>query len=62
MFTVQKALPLFHEGGAIILNGSIVSIRGNVRFGVYGASKAAVRSLARTWLLELKISTFASTC
>ena len=54
MFTVQKALPLFREGGAIILNGSIVSIKGTAQFGVYSASKAAVRSLARTWLLELK--------
>lgn len=54
MFTVQKALPLFRQGGAIILNGSIVSIKGTAQFGVYSASKAAVRSLARTWLLELK--------
>ncbi len=54
LFTVQKALPLFREGGAIILNGSIVSIKGTAQFGVYSASKAAVRSLARTWLLELK--------
>ena len=47
-------MPLFREGGAIILNGSIVSIKGTAQFGVYSASKAAVRSLARTWLLELK--------
>ncbi|MDE1155027.1 MAG: SDR family oxidoreductase [Acidobacteriaceae bacterium] len=54
LFTVQKALPLFRDGGSIILNGSIVSIKGTPQFGVYSASKAAVRSLARTWLLELK--------
>jgi NAD(P)-dependent dehydrogenase (short-subunit alcohol dehydrogenase family) len=54
LFTVAKALPLFREGGAIILNGSIASIKGTAQFGVYSASKAAVRSLARTWLLELK--------
>ena len=54
LFTVQKALPLFSDGGAIILNGSIAGIKGTPQFGVYSASKAAVRSLARTWLLELK--------
>jgi NAD(P)-dependent dehydrogenase (short-subunit alcohol dehydrogenase family) len=54
LFTVQKALPLFRDGGAIILNGSIAGIKGTPQFGVYSASKAAVRSLARTWLLELK--------
>jgi NAD(P)-dependent dehydrogenase (short-subunit alcohol dehydrogenase family) len=54
LFTVQKALPLFNDNGSIILNGSIASIKGFPSFGVYSASKAAVRSLARTWLLELK--------
>jgi NAD(P)-dependent dehydrogenase (short-subunit alcohol dehydrogenase family) len=54
LFTVQKALPLFRDGGAVILNGSIAGIKGTPQFGVYSASKAAVRSLARTWLLELK--------
>src|SRR5579872_4540027 len=54
LFTVQKALPLFNNNGSIILNGSIASIKGFPRFGVYSASKAAVRSFARTWLLELK--------
>jgi NAD(P)-dependent dehydrogenase (short-subunit alcohol dehydrogenase family) len=54
LFTVQKALPLFNNNGSIILNGSIAGIKGSPRFGVYGASKAAVRSFARTWLLELK--------
>jgi len=54
LFTVQKALPLFNDNGSIILNGSIASIKGIPSLGVYSASKAAVRSLARTWLLELK--------
>jgi NAD(P)-dependent dehydrogenase (short-subunit alcohol dehydrogenase family) len=51
---VQKALPLFNDNGSIFLNGSIASIKGFPAFGVYSASKAAVRSFARTWLLELK--------
>lgn len=54
LFTVQKALPLFNDNGSIILNGSIASIKGFPSFGVYSASKAALRSFARTWLLELK--------
>ncbi|SEG02877.1 NAD(P)-dependent dehydrogenase, short-chain alcohol dehydrogenase family [Bryocella elongata] len=54
LFTVQKALPLFNKDGAIIINGSIASIKGFPSFGVYSASKAALRALARTWLLELK--------
>jgi NAD(P)-dependent dehydrogenase (short-subunit alcohol dehydrogenase family) len=54
LFTVQKALPLFNDNGSIFLNGSIASIKGFPTFGVYSASKAAVRSFARTWLLELK--------
>src|SRR5882724_4005989 len=54
LFTVRKALPLFNDNGAIILNGSIASIKGFPAFGVYSASKAAVRSFARTWLVELK--------
>lgn len=53
-FTVQKALPLIPAGGAIVLNASIVSIKGMPAFGVYSATKAAVRSLARTWTSELK--------
>ncbi|HVW07013.1 MAG TPA: SDR family oxidoreductase [Bryobacteraceae bacterium] len=53
LFTVQKALPLFSRNGSIILNGSIASVKGFPRFGVYSASKAAVRSFARTWLVEL---------
>ena len=54
LFTVQKALPLFNNNGSIILNGSIAGVKGFPAFGVYSASKAAVRSFARTWLVELK--------
>jgi NAD(P)-dependent dehydrogenase (short-subunit alcohol dehydrogenase family) len=54
LFTVQKALPLFNDGGSIFMNASIASIKGFPAFGVYSASKAAVRSFARTWLMELK--------
>jgi NAD(P)-dependent dehydrogenase (short-subunit alcohol dehydrogenase family) len=54
LFTVQKALPLFNDGGSIILNGSIASVKGFPAFGVYDASKAAVRSFARTWTVDLK--------
>jgi NAD(P)-dependent dehydrogenase (short-subunit alcohol dehydrogenase family) len=53
-FTVQKALPLMPDGGAIVLNASIVSVKGMPAFGVYSATKAAVRSFARTWTNELK--------
>jgi NAD(P)-dependent dehydrogenase (short-subunit alcohol dehydrogenase family) len=54
LFTVQKALPLLSEGGAIVLNSSIVNTKGMAGFGVYSATKAAVRSFARTWTTELK--------
>ena len=54
LFTVQKALPLFNDGGSIFMNGSIASIKGFPAFSVYSASKAAVRSFARTWLVDLK--------
>jgi NAD(P)-dependent dehydrogenase (short-subunit alcohol dehydrogenase family) len=54
LFTVQKALPLFNDGGSIILTGSIASVKGIPSFGVYCASKAAIRSFVRTWTLELK--------
>jgi NAD(P)-dependent dehydrogenase (short-subunit alcohol dehydrogenase family) len=54
LFTVQKALPLFADGGSIILNASVASIKGFANFGVYNASKAAVRSFARTWTNDLK--------
>jgi NAD(P)-dependent dehydrogenase (short-subunit alcohol dehydrogenase family) len=49
LFTVQKALPLMPEGSCIVINGSIASIKGIPAFGVYAASKAALRSFARTW-------------
>ncbi len=54
LFTVQKALPLFKDGGSIIMTGSVASIKGFEQFGVYNASKAAVRSFARTWTADLK--------
>ncbi len=54
LFTVQKALPLFNDGASIIMTGSVASVKGFPGFGVYAASKAALRSFARTWLNELK--------
>ncbi len=54
LFTVQKALPLFNDGGSIIMTGSVASVKGFPGFSVYAASKAALRSFARTWLNELK--------
>ncbi|MGH9467941.1 MAG: SDR family NAD(P)-dependent oxidoreductase, partial [Terriglobales bacterium] len=54
LFTVQKALPLINDGGSIIMTGSVASVKGYPGFGVYAASKAALRSFARTWLNELK--------
>ena len=54
LVTVQKALPLMNDGGSIIMNGSITGIKGYPAFSVYSASKAAVRSFARTWLVDLK--------
>lgn len=54
LFTVQKALPLMGAGGAIVLNGSMASVKALPAFGVYAATKAALRSLARTWTLDLK--------
>ncbi|HTF68690.1 MAG TPA: SDR family oxidoreductase, partial [Edaphobacter sp.] len=54
LFTVQKALQLFNDGGSIIMTGSVASVKGFPGFGVYAASKAALRSFARTWLNELK--------
>lgn len=54
LFTVQKALPLMTKGGAIVVNGSMVSIKGVPAFGVYAATKAALRSFVRTWVMDLK--------
>ncbi|MEH2349752.1 MAG: glucose 1-dehydrogenase [Nostoc sp.] len=54
LFTVQKALPLMPEGSSIVLNASTTSIKGTPAFSVYSATKAAVRSFARNWTLDLK--------
>ena len=54
LFTVQKALPLFNNGGSIFLTGSIASIKGWPDWSVYAASKAALHAYARVWLSELK--------
>lgn len=54
LFAAQKALPLINDGGSIIMTGSVASLKGFPGFGVYAASKAALRSFARTWLNELK--------
>ncbi|MDB5296064.1 MAG: short-chain dehydrogenase/reductase, partial [Phycisphaerales bacterium] len=54
LFTLQKALPLLGPGASVVFNGSIAGSKGMERFGVYNATKAAVRSLARTWAAELK--------
>src|SRR5271155_1317680 len=54
LFTVQKALPLLNDGSSIILNASIVASTGSPAFSVYSASKAAVRSFARTFTSDLK--------
>jgi len=54
LFTVQKALPLLQPGGSIVLNASIVATKGSQALSVYSATKAAVRSFARTWSVDLK--------
>jgi NAD(P)-dependent dehydrogenase (short-subunit alcohol dehydrogenase family) len=54
LFTVQKALPLMKNGGSIVLNSSVVGVMGLPGHSVYGATKAGVRSFARTWAAELK--------
>ena len=54
LFTVQKALPLLPDGASIILTASIVASKGFPAHSVYSATKAAVRSLARTWTMDLK--------
>jgi NAD(P)-dependent dehydrogenase (short-subunit alcohol dehydrogenase family) len=54
LFSVQKALPLFQDGGSIILNASIAASKGVESFSVYSATKAAIRSFARTWTVDLK--------
>jgi NAD(P)-dependent dehydrogenase (short-subunit alcohol dehydrogenase family) len=54
LFTVQKALPLLAPGASVILTGSTAGTEGTQAFSVYAASKAAVRSFARNWILDLK--------
>lgn len=54
LLTVQKALPLLNDGASVVLNDSIRADDGREAFGLYAASKAAIRSLARTWANELK--------
>jgi NAD(P)-dependent dehydrogenase (short-subunit alcohol dehydrogenase family) len=54
LFAVQKALPLLAKGASVILTGSIASIVGFPNMSVYGATKAAVRSFARGWIVDLK--------
>ncbi|MDN5760617.1 MAG: SDR family oxidoreductase, partial [Tomitella sp.] len=54
LFAVQKALPLFNDGGSILMTGSIASVKGWPDWSVYAASKAALHAYARVWLSELK--------
>jgi len=54
LFTVPKALPLLNDGSSIILTGSIAGVKGTPAFGVYGATKAAIRNFVRAWTVELK--------
>jgi NAD(P)-dependent dehydrogenase (short-subunit alcohol dehydrogenase family) len=54
LFTVQKALPLLRDGASIVLTASTTSVSGTPAFSVYSATKAAVRSFARNWILDLK--------
>jgi NAD(P)-dependent dehydrogenase (short-subunit alcohol dehydrogenase family) len=53
LFTVQKVLPLLNPGASIVLAGSTAAYNGTPAFGVYAASKAAIRSFGRTWAAEL---------
>ncbi|EOC1565121.1 glucose 1-dehydrogenase [Cronobacter dublinensis] len=54
LFTVQKALPLLRDGASVILTSSTAGSTGTPAFSVYGATKAAIRSFARNWILDLK--------
>ena len=54
LFTVQKALPLLSDGASVLMTGSIAGSKGMAGMSVYNASKAAIRSFARTWAAELK--------
>ena len=53
LFTVQKALPLLPDGASVILTGSVAGNKGTPAFSVYNASKAAIRSFARSWIVDL---------
>ena len=54
LFTVQKVLPLFQDGGSIILTASVGGSKGFEGVSVYGATKVAIRSFARSWTVDLK--------
>jgi NAD(P)-dependent dehydrogenase (short-subunit alcohol dehydrogenase family) len=54
LFTVQKALPIFRDGGSIILNASMGASKGGEQLSLYHATKAAIRSFARSWTLDLR--------
>ena len=54
LFTVRKALPLLNDGASIIVMASVASVKGTPAFGVYGATKAAIRNFVRAWTTELK--------
>jgi NAD(P)-dependent dehydrogenase (short-subunit alcohol dehydrogenase family) len=54
LFTVQKALPLLAPGASVIVTGSTAAIKGAAAFSVYSATKAAVRNLVRSWIIDLK--------
>jgi NAD(P)-dependent dehydrogenase (short-subunit alcohol dehydrogenase family) len=54
LFTVQNALPLMRQGSSVILNASIAGVKGLPAFSVYAATKAALRSFARSWIVDLK--------
>src|SRR5438105_12569188 len=54
LFTVQKALPLFNDGGSIFMTGSNASLRGYPDWSVYAASKAVLPAYARVWVSELR--------
>lgn len=60
VFTVQKALPLLTDGASVILTGSTAAVKGTANFSIYSASKAAVRSLARSWRWRLATAGSAS--
>jgi NAD(P)-dependent dehydrogenase (short-subunit alcohol dehydrogenase family) len=53
LFTVKRGLPLLNDGGSVILTGSVARVKGTAAFGVYAASKAAIRSFVRTWTTDL---------